>query len=76
MAKHEVYHDIDLIEATLKGCGIDIENAGTFHGLNANGKAKVIEELARRSGATTSYCQFVIVDYFGQNRGTSSPNYS
>ena len=50
MAQHEVYHDINLIEATLKDCGVDIENAGTFHGLNAKGKAKVIEELARRSG--------------------------
>ena len=72
MAKHEVYHDIDLIEATLKDCGIDIENPGTFHGLNANRKAKVVEKLAGRSGATTTYCRFVVFDYFGQNRGTSN----
>ena len=52
-AKHEVYHDIDLIEATLNGCGIDIENAGTFHGLNANGKATSM--LLNSSGRWRKY---------------------
>lgn len=63
--RKSLYHDRELIRATLRENGVDPEGSGSIGHATAN---ELGAKLAEKSGVDQAYCAWVITNYFGQKR--------